>query len=280
MFVQPVAIYALEVAQADDDVVVVGTATTATTADRRDLYRVLRDLDFDALVPPSVPLRVCLDVRTVVSGDAFTGETCFLRLSDLAEQTADASTGTDRVLGREGRWNLHSVTGSDLLFATRRDALVAGTEDAAAPAPRQIVLDPSSDEAVRRLIVDNGASAAPALRPLLQGGTPLQKRVALETIATHGVLSLIPDVIAAIDDPTQVTDPSDPIGHPVGLYAVGALLVIARTLDDPATFADQPGLYRFSARGLDYGERHVAIRADWGQWWADFKVNGPRQVAE
>jgi hypothetical protein len=289
---------ALASAQDDGDVeslvlpeatlVVRGTATSANAGDRKRVWDLARQGDFNVMLPGAVLPVVCVRVHEVLYGDFMGDKACFYRASALSLATEDLTGTGDQVVGREAVWLLREADlGVPFLFARDREAFqpaayaptikervnnTGGRGSLASPAvpsrpvgvTRQGVLD---------LIAIHDLAAVEPLRAVLSFGTAAEKVAVIDAVAELGLLSMVDAVIDHVDDFDKVTTDLDPIGRPVGMFAAEALARMAPRLDGRVEKERPRDLFGFNP--IDFELRAVAVEEEWKKWWADWKATGP-----
>jgi hypothetical protein len=118
------------------------------------------------------------------------------------------------------------------------------------------------------------------LRDALKSGTPAEKEAALDMIRGLKPIALIPEVIAAIEDPTALPDHSTPdcktgwvfVGH----QAASVLAEMARDIDG-IEVGRRPGqrdqrAYSFrddlvAGDKMQKAGRLSEVRKSWAKWW-------------
>lgn len=272
------------------DVVLHGVATRAEPGDRKRIWDMARQADFQIMLPGSVLPVVCLKVTEVLYGSFLGEKACFYRASALSLATEDLSGTGDQVVGRDAVWMLReSDLGGAFLFARDREAVqpaayatairtrTANTKGrsslaAAAVPSRPIGVDKAG---VMDLIAVHDLAAVPALRAVLDFGSASEKIAVIEVVAELGVLPLVGDVVAHVDDADRLLSDVDPIGRPVGTFATEALFALAPRLDGRLDTERSRDQYGFMPGGIDFDLRAASVEQDWQKWWDEWKAEGP-----
>jgi hypothetical protein len=124
-------------------------------------------------------------------------------------------------------------------------------------------------------------SLAEQLRAQLKDGTPKEKEAALDAIRELKPIALIPDVIKAIDDATELPRPAAPGGKAgwgfVGHQAATVMGEIARSIDgvEIGMSAGQRPYQAYSfhndqsdgAKKLKDSGRLSEVKKNWSKWW-------------
>lgn len=128
--------------------------------------------------------------------------------------------------------------------------------------------------------IPRGLDLLNRLRDALKTGTPAEKEAALDMIRDLKPIRLVPELIAAVGDPTSLPDHTTPdcktgwsfVGH----QAATVMAEIARDIDG-VHVGNRPGerpvrAYSFS-NDLDQGPKMEAagrlaeVRGNWAKWW-------------
>lgn len=272
------------------DVVVSGTVVSADPGERARVWDLARAVEFNVLLPGAVLPVVCVRVTSVLYGDFMGEKACFYRASGLSVGTEDATGTGDQIVGRDAVWLLREAqVGGHFLYARDREAVqsladaepirrrVNDTRGLSSPAPPAVPTrdGPLDAKAIADLIGVHDLAAVPALREALAKGDPAERVAVIAAVAEYGILPLVPDVIARVDDAARVVSPGVPIGRPVGMYATEALFQLAPRLDG-RTDAERPhDSYGYSAEGIDFADHAGSVRHDWDGWWTEWKSKGP-----
>ncbi len=113
------------------------------------------------------------------------------------------------------------------------------------------------------------------LRKALKDGTPHEKEAALEIIRDMKPISLIPEIIEAIEDPTPLPRHGDTGWGFVGHQAAAAMGRIAHAIDgiDVKTRGNGYDAYSFHKDQYKGGKklkemgRLSEVRVNWAEWW-------------
>lgn len=293
-------LFALAFAQDDGDVgslvlpeatlVVRGTATSAGPGDRKRVWDLARQADFNVMLPGAVMPVVCVKVSAVVFGDFMGDKACFYRASALSLATEDLTGTGDQVVGREAVWLLREADlGVPFLFARDREAVqpvaladaiktrttnTAGHSSLAPPAVPSRPVGIGKQGVIDLITIHDLAAVGP-LKAVLDFGTPTEKVAVIDAVAELGVLPLVDAVIDHLDDFDKVTSDADPIGLPVGVFAAEALTRMAPRLDGRLDKERPRDIYGFMPGGIDFEMRGAAVEEDWKRWWAEYKTKGP-----
>lgn len=293
-------LYALASAQDDGDVeslvlpeatlVVRGTATSAGAGDRKRVWDLARQADFNVMLPGAVLPVVCVKVSAVLFGDFMGDKACFYRANALSLATEDLTGTGDQVVGREAVWLLREANlGVPFLFARDREAVqpialadlirtrAVNTSGHGSLAPPAVPSRPvgADKKAIVDLITIHDLAAVAPLKAVLDFGSAAEKIAVIEAVAELGVLPLVDAVIDHIDDYEKLTSDLDPIGLPVGLFAAEGLARLAPRLDGRVDKERPRDVYGFMPAGIDFEMRSVAVEEDWKKWWAEYKSKGP-----
>jgi hypothetical protein len=272
------------------DLVIAGKVASASPGERVRIWDLARGADFGVMLPGPVLAVVCVKVTEVLYGDFMGDKACFYRVSGLSLGTEDMTGTGDQVVGRDAIWLLReSAVGPRFFFARDREAVqpiadlapikrrvndTRGLSSLATPAT------PTRDGAMdSKLIADMlgvyDLAAVPALREALAKGAPAERVAVIDAIAEFGILPLVADLVAHVDDAERVVGPGDPIGVPVGVHAVDALLRLSSRLDGRLDSERPRDVYAYSAEGIDFSSRSAAVRGTWEAWWTEWKAKGP-----
>lgn len=272
------------------DVVVVGRVHHTEAAKPAALYQLARATQFQTAVPPTIPAVVCLEVAEVVAGSVFGDTACFHRIGEFAITHIDVTHAGEPLLGRDGIWMLAQSTVGEHLYAERVEAYQSplritevrhwmssprGRVVAGVNAPISWPSHATRAE-LERALATHRLWAVPWFRRLLAGGTPDEKVAVLALVATYGLLGMVPDVINAIDDTARVPVAGDPIGSPVGVYAVATLSHLSAALDPYAVTERPEAKFGFAAAGIDFDQKHAAVAQAWRGWWDRWRADGPK----
>lgn len=132
----------------------------------------------------------------------------------------------------------------------------------------------------KTVLIPEGLDIVNRLRDALKSGTPREKESALEMIRALKPISLIPEIIQAIEDPTALPDHSTPdcktgwvfVGH----QAASVLAELARAIDgvEVGMQPSQRSYRSFSFHeDLESGDkmqkagRLFEVRKNWQKWW-------------
>jgi hypothetical protein len=117
------------------------------------------------------------------------------------------------------------------------------------------------------------------LRHDLKKGTPEQKERALKTIVELKAVTLVPDVMEAIEDPTPLPQHEDTGWGFVGHEAATVMARIAQSMDGLDLKERGYRAYSFWDDSGDGGEKLKAagrlaeVRRNWEKWWRDRPKN-------